>query len=357
MTLHLGNVPANSTLYIPFASYGKTNGESITLTGLAVTDIEIYKNGSTTQRASDAGYTLLDTDGIDFDGLTGIHGFSIDLSDNTDASFYAVGSFYWVVVSSVTIDSQTVNFIAATFRIVAAEGVTGKPKVDVDAFGGSAGTFSGGRPEVNTTHWAGTAVASANVLIDGAITAAKIAADAITAAKIATGAIDADALAADAAAEIADAVWDEATSGHVSAGTFGEQCGTDIDAILVDTGTTLDGRIPAALTGAGNMKVDVLAISGSTAAADTLELSTEAICTGTCDTGGSTTSIVASALSPASAVNDQFNGRIMIFNSDTATAALRNQATDITDFVHATQTFTVTALTTAPSSGDTFIIV
>lgn len=117
MTMHLGNVDAGSTLYIPFGTYGKTNGESITLTGLAVTDIEVYKDGSATQRASDAGYALLDTDGIDFDGITGIHGFSIDLSDNTDAGFYAAGSFYWVVVSAVTVDGQTVNFIAATFRI------------------------------------------------------------------------------------------------------------------------------------------------------------------------------------------------------------------------------------------------
>ena len=117
MTLHLGKVPADITLYIPFATYGGTDGESITLTGLAVTDIEIYKNGSATQRSSDAGYALLDTDGIDFDSLIGIHGFSIDLSNNTDAGFYSVGGFYWVVVSAITVDSQTVNFIAATFRI------------------------------------------------------------------------------------------------------------------------------------------------------------------------------------------------------------------------------------------------
>ena len=123
--LNLGTVPAGSTLYIPFATYGGTNGESITCSGLAVTDIEIYKNGSVTQRASDAGFTLLDTDGIDFDGLTGIHGFSIDLSDNTDAGFYAVGSWYWVVVSSITVDSQTVNFVAAVFRVGPAESVTG----------------------------------------------------------------------------------------------------------------------------------------------------------------------------------------------------------------------------------------
>lgn len=34
---------------------------------------------------------------------------------------------------------------------------------------------------------------------------------------------------------VADAVWDEASAGHVTAGSFGEQVKTDIDAILVDT--------------------------------------------------------------------------------------------------------------------------
>lgn len=37
------------------------------------------------------------------------------------------------------------------------------------------------------------------------------------------------------AAAIADAVWDESTTSHTTAGTFGEQCKTDIDAILADT--------------------------------------------------------------------------------------------------------------------------
>jgi hypothetical protein len=125
--------PESTTLYVPFATYDKDDGSSITMTGLAVTDIEIYKNGSVTQRASDAGYTLLDTDGIDVDGVTGIHGFSIDLSDNTDASFYAVGSWYTVVVSSVTVDAVTVNFIAAMFRILPAEATTGYQVVTTGA--------------------------------------------------------------------------------------------------------------------------------------------------------------------------------------------------------------------------------
>lgn len=183
--IHFGDVPANSVLPIPFASYGKTNGESITLTGIAVTDVEIYKGTSVTQRASDNGIVLIDTDGIDIDTITGIHGFSIDLSDNSDASFYVAGSFYYVIVSAVTIDSQTVNFVAATFRIVAAESIAGTPKTDVAAwlgtaaaaptvagvpevdvthFNGTAGTFASGRPEVNTSHVAGTAQTAGDIV-------------------------------------------------------------------------------------------------------------------------------------------------------------------------------------------------
>jgi hypothetical protein len=53
----------------------------------------------------------------------------------------------------------------------------GDIRVNVVQFGSSAGTFSGGRPEVNASHAAGTAWGS------GAITAASIASDAFTAAK------------------------------------------------------------------------------------------------------------------------------------------------------------------------------
>jgi len=49
------------------------------------------------------------------------------------------------------------------------------------------------------------------------------------------------------AGEIADAVWDEAAGDHVGAGTFGQQCGTDIDAILTDTAEI--GAAGAGLTG------------------------------------------------------------------------------------------------------------
>ena len=113
----LGTVRPGRTIYIPFETFASSTGAPITLTGLATSDIQIYKDGGTTQRASAAGITLLDTDGIDFDGLTGIHGFSIDLADNTTADFYQSGSRYFVVVSDVTVDSQTMRFVAATFEI------------------------------------------------------------------------------------------------------------------------------------------------------------------------------------------------------------------------------------------------
>jgi hypothetical protein len=249
MTLALGTVPAGSTLYIPFSSYAGSTGASVTLTGLAVTDIEIFKNGSTTQRASDAGYALLDTDGIDFDGITGIHGFSIDLSDNTDSGFFAVGSQYWVVVSAVTVDSQTVNFIAAVFRIGPAESVAGYPKVDVSHYGGTAGTFASGRPEVNTTHAAGTAWGS------GAITAASIAADAITAAKIADGAIDAATFAAgaiNAAAIASDAITDAKVASDVTiasvTGAVGSVTGA-VGSVTGNVGGNVTGSVGSIATG------------------------------------------------------------------------------------------------------------
>lgn len=72
----------------------------------------------------------------------------------------------------------------------------------------------------------------------------------------------------------------------------------------------------------------------------------------------STTGFTTSALSPAGAAADQFKGRIIVFDKATATAALRGQATDITANTSATNpALTFTALTTAPSSGDTFSIV
>ena len=66
-----------------------------------------------------------------------------------------------------------------------------------------------------------------------------------------TDALDADALAADAVAEIADGVWDEAVSGHQTAGTFGRNATT-----IAQEGTVSGGAsstvVPTSITGLGD---------------------------------------------------------------------------------------------------------
>ena len=114
---NLGMTKPGSTIYIPFPTYKTSDGTPVTMTGLAVGDIKVYKNGGTTERASTSGYTLLDTDGIDFDTLTGIHGVSVDLSDDTTTDFWEAGARYFVVIGDITVDGITTRLIAGTFEI------------------------------------------------------------------------------------------------------------------------------------------------------------------------------------------------------------------------------------------------
>jgi hypothetical protein len=116
----------------------------------------------------------------------------------------------------------------------------------------------------------------------------------------------------------------------------------------------IQARLPAALVG-GLMSATVTAIDGNAASAANLKQSTLAIGTGVVGAASTTTSIVTSSMSPAAAVTDQFKGRIVSFAEDTTTVNLRGQSTDITGNT-AAGVLTVTALTTAPVSGDTFSV-
>lgn len=373
--INFGTVRPGTTLYVPFATYDSNDPTaSVTLSGLAVTDIEIYKDGGTTQRASDNGYTLLDTDGIDFDAVTGIHGFSVNLADNSTAGFYSAGSQYWIVVASVTVDAGTINFIAATFRIGYEDAVlnttiaslssqtsftlTAGPAED-DALNGcvccihdvasavqcgfavildyvgstktvtlAAGTTFTAAATDNisifspaNTRWIGSTSQTArdigaSVLLSpgtgtgqvslssgavtagsvgsGGITSASFAAGAITASAIAADAIDASELAAGAATEIgtavwaaasrtltantnlndptaaaiADAVWDEARAGHVSAGSFGEGVASVQGGVTGSVGSIATGGITASSFGAGAVNAAALATDAATEVAN-----------------------------------------------------------------------------------------
>lgn len=304
---HLGKKRPGSTVYCYFDTFDGGTGASITMTGLAVTDIEVYKNGSVTQRASDSGYTLLDTDGIDFDGATGLHGFSIDLSDNTTAGFWTAGAHYVVAVNAVTVDAQTVRFWAADFTI-GYEGALldttiatlssqtsftltagsadnsaylGCPVVVHDiasgiqiahgymaAYTGATKTVTLNEDPGIFTMAAGDNISvfprvevykvkpnglDANSIQSAAITSAKfaasaigataIASNAITAAKIATDAITADKIAADA---IGSSELATAAVNEIRDAILADSTpfnGASIAAILTDTGTTLQAEL------------------------------------------------------------------------------------------------------------------
>lgn len=64
--------------------------------------------------------------------------------------------------------------------------------------------------------------------------------------------LTASALATDAGAEIADAVWDEAQSGHTTAGTFGE-IATEIASILADTNELQTDDVPGLIAALNNI--------------------------------------------------------------------------------------------------------
>jgi len=80
-----------------------------------------------------------------------------------------------------------------------------------------------------------------------------------------------------------------------------------------------------------------------------------AIGIGTASGTPTTTNIPTSSLVPAASSEDQFVGRIVTFDKDTTTAGVRGHSTDITAST-AGGVLTVTALATAPVSGDTFTI-
>lgn len=107
--------------------------------------------------------------------------------------------------------------------------------------------------------------------------------------------------------------------------------------------------------GNGRIDVNLKAIAGATAGATNLDRSARAIVRGTVGSSSSTTSIVTSSLDPAASVTDQFKGRVVVFDRDTTTANLRGQATDISGSTSG-GVLTVSALSDAPVSGDTFTV-
>jgi len=102
---YLGDFAEDSTLHFMWDSADQ-DGASVTRSGNG--EVRVYKDNGATQTTAGV------TDTEDFDGLTGVHAVTIDLSAD---AFYATGSNYTVVLSGATIDSQTVNATLAHFSI------------------------------------------------------------------------------------------------------------------------------------------------------------------------------------------------------------------------------------------------
>jgi hypothetical protein len=111
------------TLYFAFASYNDS-GNIEPITGFEVGDIEVFKNGSATPRATDSGYSLISDTGQVGDRV-GLYRFSVQLFNTADdASFYASGSWYQVAIDAVTKDDFTHRQWVGSFEI-------GRQKVNV----------------------------------------------------------------------------------------------------------------------------------------------------------------------------------------------------------------------------------
>jgi len=235
-------------------------------TGLTIanTDIKLVVNGGASANKNSGGGTHR---------VNGVYGVTFDSTDTAtvgeiEVSVVVSGALpvfhkFWVLEEAV----YDMLFGASALGYIA------NAPVNVAQFGGSNGTFSSGRPEVNTTHAAGTAWGS------GAITAASIASSAITSAKFAASAIDATAIASNAltsakfAAGAFDAVWSVATRVLTAGTNIALAKGTgvtgfnDLDAAGIRTAvglasanldTQLSGKATASALATAQADLDIL---------------------------------------------------------------------------------------------------
>lgn len=170
------------------------------------------------------------------------------------------------------------------------------------------------------------------------------------------------------AASAIQAIWDALTAALTTAGSIGKLLVDNINATIssrasqasVDTvDDFLDTEIaaikaktdPMTYTVANQLDSNIKGISDDSTAADRLEALMDGILIAQINDAGATTTVfIADGFTEAT--NDHFNGRLITFIS----GALSGQQTAITDYVGATQTFTVNALTEAPANNDFFVI-
>ncbi len=170
-----------------------------------------------------------------------------------------------------------------------------------------------------------------------------------------------------AADAIADAVWDEALSGHTSTGTAGERVGRVPNAAAGGNGglPTVDANNRVAgVQGTKNTFDDLTDLTAAAAADAVWDEATSGhestgtfgelnrgIVYGQCITGTLTTTTATTNLTETT--DDHYNGRTLIFIG----GALDGQGTAISDYAGSNKLLTFTAITEAPANGQRFKIV
>lgn len=283
-------IKQSTSIDIPIGPFvDKTDGDTEE-TGLTLTqpDIRLKKNGgawaqknaSQTLSHEEAGWYELTLDATDTDTL-GLLMVSVHESGALPVwrEFQVVtANFYDSICGSDTLQADVTQFNGTngtfssgrpevnTSHIAGSAVSTSSAQIGVNVvnFGGSAGTFASGRPEINVSHISGSAVSITSAQIgtnvvnaagtawnSGAISASTLAGDTITAAK----------LASDVGTEIATAVWAYVVEGSYTAVQFmrgfaaalmGKATGLDTgNPVYRDTGDSKD-RIDATTDTDGN---------------------------------------------------------------------------------------------------------
>lgn len=208
----VGDFIAGSTVKV---MWNTNAGDGSSITRATDGTLKIFKGTNIAERTSLAGVTQSE----DFDGATGVHAVSIDLTDNTDAGFYAAGNDYFLVYTGMTIDGKTVNNAIAQFSI---ENRT--QYADVKKWRGTAvaDPTTEGKVVIDATPL-DVATLAADLITNGIASIAKqnaVPNGAIVAASFGASAIDAAAIAADAGTEIGTAVWATTTRQLTGTQTF-----------------------------------------------------------------------------------------------------------------------------------------
>lgn len=271
--IYLGDYLEDETVYFLWSS-NAADGASITRSTNGT--VSVYKDNGTTQSTEGV------TDTEDFDSLTGIHACTIV----TTNAFYAAGADYAVVLSAATIDGETVNAVLAHFSIQnrymrgtdSAATATALATVDgiVDDILVDTGTTLPATLET-IDNFLDTEIAAiledTGTTIPALLTTIDNFLDTEVAAILEdTGTTLPATLAAmgtpPTVGQVADAVWDEALSGHVAVGSAGKTLGdaatyTQVSAAIANgtINTSITGSYEVAvgntwsatITGLGNM--------------------------------------------------------------------------------------------------------